>query len=342
MTATDAPTPASDAAPPVPLTILTGFLGAGKTTLLNRILGSEHGLRIGVLVNDFGAVNIDAELVVGVEDDLMSLANGCVCCQIRDDLLAAIDRVLEAPDPPDYLILEASGVADPASLYTTFVDSRHRDRLRLDSVTCVVDADQMGDFVAKSPEILAHVIRQIGFSDLVLLNKTDLAGPERTAWLRSRMDQMMNRLRVVETTYCDVPWDVLLSTDTSVMRMIEPTAAPVPAPDHGVEFDRWTFDSDEPLALDALRALVRRELPGSVYRLKGFVYAADDPDHRYVVHSVGRRSEIRRHDPWGDRPPATCLVAIAAAGQLDQQWLSQAIGRCASGDPAAAAAPSSR
>ena len=306
---------------PIPLTILTGFLGAGKTTLLNRILASEHGLRIGVLVNDFGSVNIDAELVVGVEDDLMSLANGCVCCEIRDDLMEALDRVLAAPQPPDYLVLEASGVADPASIYMTFADSTHRDRLRLDSVTCVVDADQMGEYVERGPEILAHVIRQIGFSDLVLLNKTDLAGPERTRWLRSKMDEMMHRLRVVETNYCDVPWDVLLSTDTSVMRMIEAPDTAVPAPDHGVEFERWTFESTDPLSLDAFTTMVRRDLPGAIYRLKGFVHAAEDPDHRYVVHTVGRRSEIRCHGPWGDRPPATRLVAIAAAGQLDKHWL---------------------
>jgi len=325
-------TPGAEGRRPIPLTILTGFLGAGKTTLLNRILASDHGLRIGVLVNDFGSVNVDAELVVGVEDDLMSLANGCVCCEIRDDLLEALDRVLGAPTPPDYLVLEASGVADPASIYMTFASSEQRDDLRLDSVTCVVDADQMGEYVERGPEVLAHVIHQIGYSDLVLLNKVDLAGPERTAWLRSKMDEMMNRLRVVETTYCDVPWDVLLSTDTSVMRMIETPVDTVPVPDHAVEFDRWTYESAEPLSLAALKRMVRLELPGAVFRLKGFVYTSDDPEHRYVVHTVGRRSEVRRHDPWGDRTPATRLVAIAAADQLDPQWLRAAIDRCTPGD----------
>ena len=127
----------------VPVTILTGFLGAGKTTLLNRILNGGHGLRVAVLVNDFGAINIDADLVVGVESDVISLANGCVCCSIRDDLIDAVTRVLERPERPEYVLLEASGVAEPSAIAVTFTDARFRDRLRLDSITCVMDAEQV-------------------------------------------------------------------------------------------------------------------------------------------------------------------------------------------------------
>jgi G3E family GTPase len=324
----------------VPLTILTGFLGAGKTTLLNRLLSGDHGLRMAVLVNDFGAVNVDAELVVGIEDDMMSLANGCVCCQIRDDLMEAVDRVLEADEPPEFIVLEASGVADPASIYSTFNDPQHRDKIRLDSVTCVVDAEQIFEHLDEAPELLMLKTRQIGCADLVILNKVGLVTDEHVAWVRKWIDTVMNRVRILETDYCDIPYDVLLGAGRfSPEAQLESLEAADhdhgehdhSAPDHGAQFSTWLFETDRPFDSDALATMVKKELPASVLRCKGIIWLADDPDTRHALQVVGRRTEIQSLDGWGSKPRRSQIVAIGPVGAIDGPQLDDAFTRCLAG-----------
>jgi G3E family GTPase len=336
MTTSDRAAPASV----VPLTILTGFLGSGKTTLLNRLLNGDHGLRVAVLVNDFGAVNIDADLVVGVEEDMISLANGCVCCQIRDDLIRAVDSLLEGPngdqaaayEAPEYIVLEASGVADPAGIWATFTDSDQRDRIRLDSVTCVVDAEQILAHVDDAPELMMLKARQIGFADMVVLNKTDLAGPAQVDWVRRWIDQMMNRVRVVEASYCDIPHEVLLGVGR-----FDPTAHPDLAAedtggdhaDHGAQFDTWAYESATPFSAEALEEMIRRDLPGEVYRCKGIIYLDGEDDQPMALQSVGRRSEITPVETGaGGASGLSRIVAIGAAGRVDHDALREAFDGC--------------
>src|SRR5579872_2428985 len=333
----------------VPITILTGFLGAGKTTLLNRILTGSHGLRVGVLVNDFGSINIDAELVVGIDGNMISLSNGCVCCQIRDDLVESVVDLLVRPEGVEYILLEASGVADPAGIFVTFNDPNLRGRIRLDSVTCVIDADQVFAH-PEYPPLMDLKLRQVGFADLLILNKVDLAGPEKVEKVRAWLNDHFNRLRIVETNYCEVPYQILLGvgrfdpaqalgSDAVEHSCTDPTCDDNThghhrEHNHSKVFSTWSYETDKPLALDALRETMRKLL-GTVYRAKGIVYSTDAPQRRAVVQVVGRRVDISIQEEWGQRAPRTQIVTIGAAGSIDASLMERAFSSCISAADAA-------
>ena len=316
----------------VPVTILTGFLGAGKTTLLNRILNGDHGLRIAVLVNDFGSINIDAELVVGVESNMINLANGCVCCQIRDDLMKSVEDLLARPQPVEYILLEASGVADPAGIALTFANPSFRDRIRLDSITCVVDADQLFAH-PEYPELAELKLRQIAFADMVILNKVDLAGPEQVNEVKKWINGRINNIRLVDSNYCEVPYEILLSVGRfDPGRLLQRGDGHQEeqhnhSDDHGQEFSTWSYETDQPLSLKAL-AKMAKKLPGNIYRCKGVVYAAEAPEQRAVLQVVGRRADVALFDEWGDRPRRTQIVAIGAPKSIDPAVLKERFDAC--------------
>ena len=321
----------------IPVTILCGFLGAGKTTLLNRILNGSHGLRVAVLVNDFGAINIDTELIVGVEENAISLANGCVCCQLRDDLIGTVRAVIARPQAPQYILLEASGVADPSGIAATFMLPIFSDKVRLDSVIAVVDAEQAFAYPGY-PDIQELKLRQINFADLVVLNKVDLVSEDERETVRDWLESQFNHTRIVEARQCNVSLEILLGVGRFDARQLDDERSigdeneehshhDHEQHDHGDTFVTWSYESDRPMSLAALREMAEK-LAGTIYRCKGVVFAAEAPERRAILQVVGRRADVALEDEWGERIPRTRIVAIGAVDGVDEQALTDQFDAC--------------
>jgi G3E family GTPase len=310
------PTPRRD---PIDLTVIGGFLGAGKTTLLNRLLCDAGDRRLAVLVNDFGAINIDAELVGSCEGGIVRLQNGCVCCSVGGDFVAALALLRDGPDPPEHVVVEASGVADPGAI----VVLGDMPGFRKDAAVVVADAETVRER-AEDAATRHQVLGQLRAADLLVLNKTDLVDramvDETHAWLREVAGPST---AIVETSFGEVPADVVLGATPAADRA---------ARDHDhaghahPAFETWSWSGEPPISgaglVEELKAL-----PDGIVRAKGLLHLREDAANRYVLQVVGRRFSIQPDRPWGEAAPASQLVVIGLPGSVDEARLAETLER---------------
>ncbi len=298
--------------PRIPLSVIGGFLGAGKTTLVNRLLATARG-RVAVLVNDFGAVNVDAGLILAHDGETLRLTNGCVCCSMSDDFMATVIRVLDAPEPFDHVLIEASGVGDPWSIAEIALVE---PQLSLHAVIVLADGERVADLL-DDPRLGDTLTRQVEAADLLLLNKVDLLDAARHARALARLTAVKPELRIVSTVDATVPDELLGMNPSDAPPRARSSARPV---DHETLFHRILHRRDAAFARDRLEAALR-DLPPSLLRLKGRCAIRGEADA--LLQLVGRRWSLARAAPTDADAPRIELVGIAtdrlAAGQVAER-----------------------
>jgi len=306
----------------IPVTLIAGFLGAGKTTLLNHILSGDHGVRAAVLVNDFGAINIDAKLIVGVENDTVELANGCVCCTIRDDLIGACLGLLQRPERPEHLFVELSGVSDPVPVLNTFLETQLVRVFSFSSILSVVDAEQLPSLEGEMSRLARG---QIGVADVVVLNKTDLVSADELARVKQLVQLVTPGSRIIDAVQGRIPLELVFEGRETPQR--SPVEHHHGGHSQGHGFATWSWRSDHALSLPRLRETLA-ELPETVYRCKGVVQIEEMPLNRYVLQMVGKRHHFEETGRWDDEAPRSEIVLIGGRDGIDPERLQSVFDAC--------------
>lgn len=299
---------------PVPILLVTGFLGAGKTTLVNRILQRADGRRIAAVVNDFGAINIDAELIAGAEDGVVSLANGCICCSLEGDLLRTLSNLLRRTPRPEAIVIETSGVADPEDIIRNLMDPVIWREAPLETVLCVVDASSPG---AQLDDPL--FLSQLRAADLLAVSKGDLVDrPSLDRRCRS-LSQINRRASVIEATGGDVPLDLVFpEVGTARERVTRPKRPSID------RFESFHWTCREPISLAAFQQVVGRLAPRLV-RAKGFLETIEKPDCRYLFQLAGGRATLAPLDREEAEQGGTRIVFIAEIGRITPAEIDEAM-----------------
>lgn len=305
----------------LPVITIGGFLGAGKTTLVNEILRQADGRRIVVFVNDFGAINIDHALVETVEDDRISLKNGCVCCSLNDDLVAGVAGFARSNPAPDAIVIEASGVADPRALVASLNALEAAGLASLDTRIYLLDAV---DFSALAFEDAEQIIDHAAASDLVLLNKSDIASPQKIAALRKTLDVSAPYCSLLETIQAQIPLDLVFEHHPHRPDIAKSRGKTVSGKDHwgGGRYIQWSAQTEKLLDRQRFNDFARL-LPAKCLRAKGTLRFSDNPNSIVLFNLVGHRATLEASKRTTGYPGSQ-IVAIGEKGKLVAEQIEEA------------------
>jgi G3E family GTPase len=302
---------------PVPVLLVTGFLGAGKTTVVNHLLANAEGRRIAAVVNDFGAINIDAELIAGASDGVVSLANGCICCSLEGDLLRTLATLLRRDPKPEYIVIETSGVADPADIVRNLMDPVILREAPLETVLCVMDA-------ATPPAALDDALQrsQLRVADIVALSKLDLADEGAGGRIREAIRAQRVPAVVVDAKHGEIPSALLFPA--SVDRVPREPGPKRPAEER---FETLSWTSDQPISLPRLQQAIGRLAP-KLARAKGLFETIEQPGRQMVFQFAGGRATLATGDAPTPGAPRSRIVFIAELGVLSKAELDAIMEAC--------------
>lgn len=327
----------------MPVTIITGFLGSGKTTLLNQILKNRQDLKVAVLVNEFGDIDIDSQLLVSIDEDMVQLSNGCICCTINENLVDAVYKVLEREEPIDYLVIETTGIADPLPIMLTFLGAELRDLTRLDSVLTLIDVETF------TPEHFDSnaALNQIIYGDILLLNKTDLVPVKQVDKLEQYIHSVKQGARMIRCQRGEVPLllilDVGYNNPEHYADLLNPPETHHHHEHHNHEhhehhhhhsdhlendgFVSVSFVGDRPFSLTKFQNFLNH-LPSDIFRGKGILWFQES-QMKHIFQLSGKRCSLEV-ESW-TTPPSNQIVLIGR--NLNPEQLRQELEQCQEFEP---------